>query len=135
MVGPLGASIRLGQVKHRRAMIQARQMGLEREWTPLIRADHFIDAIAKLKASIFDRDFRVGQRYERSIDKGYIRHDYALFREEGSETFTSKTRRSSAVNFHPMRFSNNTRWVPSLTALNSNVRCPLSTALFPATRR
>src|SRR5262250_1822719 len=101
----------------------------------MIRADDFVDAIAKLKASIFDRDFCLGQRHERSIDEGHIRHDYPLLPDEGSAAVTSKTRRSSAVNFQPMRFSNSTRWVPGLIALNSNVRWPLSTALFPAMRR
>src|ERR1041384_1996794 len=135
MVHPLRVGIGLRQVKCRRTAIQSSEMGFECERMPLVGTDHFVDAIAKLKASIFDRDFRLGQRHERSIDEGHIRHDYALLRDEPSETVTSKTRRSSAVNFHPMRFSNTTRWVPALTALNSNVRCPLSTALFPAMRR
>ena len=78
MVSPLGAGIGLRQVKRRGATIQSSQMGLECERTPLVCADHFVDAIAKLKASIFDRDFRLAQRHERSIDEGHIRHDYAL---------------------------------------------------------
>src|ERR1041385_6732839 len=135
MVSPFSAGIGLYQIKRRPAAIQPSQMGLQCEGASPIGTDHFVDAIAKLKASIFDRDFCLCQRYECSIYESHIRHDYALLRDEASDTTTSKTRRSSAVNFHPMRFSNSTRWVPGLTALNSNVRCPLSTALFPAMRR
>ena len=51
--------------------------------------------LAEAKISIDDRGFQFGDGV------------YEVIR-------TSKTRRSSAVNFHPMRFSNNTRWVPGL---------------------
>src|SRR4249920_70672 len=135
MAGPFNAGIGLRQIKRCGATLESRQMGIECKRMPLVRAHHFVDAIAELKTSIFDRYLCLGQRHKRSIDEGHIRHDYALLRDEESEAVTSKTRRSSAVNFHPMRFSNSTRWVPGLTALNSNVRCPLSTALFPAMRR
>jgi hypothetical protein len=75
MVCPLGTGIGLRQVKCRGTTFQSSQMVLEREWAPIVCADHFVDGITKLKASIFDRDFRLGQRHECSIDESHIRHD------------------------------------------------------------
>src|SRR5437867_7648481 len=114
---------------------QASHMRFQLKRHAVIRADHLVHPVPELIPTILHWNHGFRQRHEPAVQKADVRHHLTSAQSVYPPTRMRNTRRSSAVNFHPMRFSNTSRCVPGAPALNSNVRCPESTALPLAVRR
>src|SRR5574341_1150548 len=83
VLGPFTARVGLRKVESLRAPFETGEMSLEFKRTPAVRANDFVDSVAELKSSIFDRNGGLGERHELSVDAGDIRHVTSSFGTNG----------------------------------------------------
>lgn len=118
--GPLFSGIGLNQTEFPRAPVKPIEMRLKLKRAAAVGPDDFVHTVAELKPAILDRDGRLMPGNKSSVDKCDVGHASQPF--PVGTTWIRNIRRSSAVNFHPMRFSNTNSCVPGNTPWNSNVR-------------
>ena len=75
-------------IAKRCAAVQSGEMGLQFEWSTVIGSDDFVDAVAELKPSVFDRHCCVSQPKKPPVDKRDFRHDQAPLGAEELDTVT-----------------------------------------------